>query len=104
MRVDGKSLRLEETRAVNEVIDRLWNDWDTETVDKEGMIQAIWGPDEIELMVAGDLWIVNDRDEPNAVIYHDASETWVASRELFKLCSRYSPRRRLTWHLEAQNV
>ncbi len=104
MRLDGMALRRAEVVQVNKVIDQIWSDFDTETVQaNEGMIQASYGPDAIELLVGGDDWVVLDRNEPGAVVYHcDCGTTWVASHALFELCARLAPEHRITWHETAQ--
>lgn len=101
MRIDGKALRRTEVLEVNAVIDEHWSSMDTETAKtKEEFIQASWGPDAIELLNGGCDWVICDRPQPNAVFWHDGNTTWVACRELFQVCAKYSPLERITWHLE----
>lgn len=103
MQIDGHSLWRREVLEVNAVIDKIWDSMDTDTVKtNEDFIQASWGPDAIELLNGGADWVVCDRPEPNAVIYHEGRTTWIASRELFQVCAKFSPLERITWHLENQ--
>ena len=103
MRIDGKALRRKDVVEVNAVIDKHWDSCSEDTIhvkEKEEFIQSSWGPDAIELLNAGEEWIVCDRLEPGAVWWHDGRTTWVACRELFDTCTKFSPSKRITWHKE----
>ena len=103
MRIDGKALLRNQVLEVNKVIDKHWDSFSEDSVwttDKEEFIQSSWGPDAIEMMVAGEEWVVCDRLEPNAVWWFDGRTQWVACRELFQVAAKFSPLERITWHFE----
>ena len=103
MRLDGEALRWSEVRQVNHLINKIWIDPDTQWLEAvEDFIQASDGPDAIEMMLGGDEWSIQDRDEPGAAVMFKAIlsknvTTWVASHELFELCAKFAPNR-ITWH------
>lgn len=100
MRIDNKSLLRTQVEEVNTVINKHWGSPHTETVDRETFIQRSWGPDAIEVLNGGDEWIVCDSIEPHAIFFHEGRTTWVACRELFDVCAKFSPLERITWHLQ----
>lgn len=93
MRVDGIALTRAQTEAVNAIIDRCWQDG--EDVDNEGFIQGSFGPDCIELLNAGEDWVIHDRDEPGVIFFKEDRTTHVASRELFQALAKLSPNDRV---------
>lgn len=104
MRIDGRSLLRHQVLEVNAVIDKHWSAEESDYArTKEEFIQASWGPDAIEMMVGGDLWVVCDRTEPNAMWWYEGPIQWVACRELFQMAAKFSPLGRITWHFEQDN-
>jgi hypothetical protein len=92
MRIDDRALRRAEVEEINAIIEAIWAAGDTQTVDKEGLIQGSSGPDAVELLNGGTEWVIYDRfPQSNAVIWHEASITHVAHRGLFNACKKYSP-------------
>lgn len=100
MRIDGKALRYTEVKLINSVINKYWNDVNTEEVDLETFIQSSYGPDAIEVLVGGVEWTICDRLETNAIILRSGGKVWIACQELFNLAAKYSPLERIVWHLQ----
>ena len=88
MKIDGKALTLAETREINEIINAEWT-YST-SVDREGFIVGSFGPNAIELLIGGSLWIVCDRDLNDMITYQEGHITWVAYHELFKTCAKHT--------------
>lgn len=99
MRIDGIALRRELIEQINAIINGIWADGNTQTVDKEGLIQGSWGPDCIEMLNGGDDWLIHDRHpETNAIVCRDGRTTHIAHHSLFEACAKHAPHERITWH------
>ena len=117
MRIDGKSIRLEQAKQLNHLLDKFYGD-NVDAVfteSRRAFSDLTFGPDAKELFVGGDTIYMHDINNSETVclqecLCNDDSQvvgrrtTDIANHRLFVACCALSPLETLPGHLKGERL